>query len=101
MGIPSHIGKAKKVVARTASVPRPAPPAVVHIEDTGLAPDIIEQLLLKTLYGAELVGAVAQELRSARSEPPSSRPEDGRATDPSVVEAPSSRICARRGFSTR
>jgi hypothetical protein len=39
----------------------PAPPAVVHIEDTGLAPDVIEQLLLKTLYGAELVGAVIAE----------------------------------------
>ena len=42
----------------------PAPPAVVHIEDTGLAPDVIEQLLLKTLYGAELVGAaIAERMR--------------------------------------
>jgi hypothetical protein len=42
----------------------PAPPAVVHIEDTGLAPDVIEQLLLKTLYGAEAVGsAIAERMR--------------------------------------
>ena len=34
----------------------PAPPALVNIEDTGLAPDVIEQLLIKTLYGAEAIG---------------------------------------------
>ena len=27
----------------------PAPPPLVHLEDTGLAADVIEQLLLKTL----------------------------------------------------
>jgi hypothetical protein len=42
----------------------PAPPALVTIEDTGLAADVIEQLLLKTLYGAEAVGlAIAERMR--------------------------------------
>jgi len=36
----------------------PVPPPLVHLEDTGLAADVIEQLLLKTLYGAEAVGSV-------------------------------------------
>ena len=42
----------------------PAPPPIVHIEDTGLAPDVIEQLLIKTLYGAEALGAqLAERMR--------------------------------------
>jgi hypothetical protein len=42
----------------------PAPPALVHLEDTGLAPDVIEQLLIKTLYGAEALGAqIAERMR--------------------------------------
>ena len=42
----------------------PAPPPLVHLEDTGLAPDVIEQLLLKTLYGAEAIGsAIAEQMR--------------------------------------
>src|SRR3954468_8329739 len=39
----------------------PAPPPLVHLEDTGLAADVVEQLLLKTLYGAEAVGSVIAE----------------------------------------
>jgi len=42
----------------------PAPPALVNIQDTGLAPDVIEQLLIKTLYGAEALGsAISERLR--------------------------------------
>ena len=42
----------------------PAPPPLVHLEDTGLATDVIEQLLLKTLYGAEALGsAIAEKMR--------------------------------------
>jgi hypothetical protein len=39
----------------------PAPPPLVHLEDTGLAADVVEQLLLKTLYGAEAIGSVIAE----------------------------------------
>ena len=39
----------------------PAPPPLVNIEDTGLAPDVIEQLMVKTLYGAEALGSVIAE----------------------------------------
>jgi hypothetical protein len=42
----------------------PAPPPLVNIEDTGLAPDVVEQLLIKTLYGAEATGsAIAERMR--------------------------------------
>ena len=42
----------------------PAPPTPATIEDTGLAADVIEQLLIKTLYGAEAVGlTIAERMR--------------------------------------
>jgi hypothetical protein len=42
----------------------PAPPALATIEETGLAADVIEQLLIKTLYGAEAVGlTIAERMR--------------------------------------
>jgi DNA-binding PadR family transcriptional regulator len=36
----------------------PAPPVPRTIEDTGLALDVLEQLLLKTMYGAEATGTL-------------------------------------------
>jgi hypothetical protein len=42
-------------------LPSVAPPQPRTIEDTGLAPDVIEQLLIKTLYAAELTGLVLAE----------------------------------------
>jgi hypothetical protein len=42
----------------------PVPPVPRTIEDTGLAPDQIEQLLIKTMYGAEATGmAIADRTR--------------------------------------
>jgi hypothetical protein len=42
--------------------PAPAPPAT--LEQTGLAPDLLEQLLVKTLYGGEATGlALADRVR--------------------------------------
>ena len=34
----------------------PAPPVPIMLSDTGLSADIVEQLLIKTLYGGELTG---------------------------------------------
>ena len=42
----------------------PVPPVTRSIEDTGLGPDQLEQLLIKTMYGAEITGTtLADRLR--------------------------------------
>ncbi len=41
-----------------APLPATAPPLPRTVEDTGLSPDSIEQLLIKTLYAGELTGLV-------------------------------------------
>jgi hypothetical protein len=46
-----------------ADIPRtaPAPPVPASLEETGLAIDLIEQLLIKTLYGGEATGLVVAD----------------------------------------
>ncbi len=58
------------MTAAVATMPAPAermappPPVPRTIEDTGLALDVVEQLLLKTMYGAEATGtAIAERTR--------------------------------------
>jgi hypothetical protein len=56
MSSPAQMSNVRSMTDRS-----PAPPPLVHLEDTGLAADVVEQLLLKTLYGAEAVGSVIAE----------------------------------------
>jgi hypothetical protein len=48
---------------KTADIPNPTPPppAPARLEETGLAPDFIAALLIKTLYGGEATGLVIAE----------------------------------------
>lgn len=50
--------------AAAAQVPTPTPPAPTTLEETGLAMDLVEQLVVKTLFAGEATGlAVAERMR--------------------------------------